>query len=73
MGASVGGVAVAKKKARGVGIMVRIDPDVVRMARAIAPAKGVALGEYLSDICRPVVSREYVAEIRRLEKQGGER
>jgi hypothetical protein len=73
MSAGVGSVAVAKKKARGVGIMVRIDPDVVRMARVIAPIKGLSMGDYLSDICRPVVSREYLAEIRRLEKQGGER
>jgi hypothetical protein len=64
---------VAKKKARGVGILVRIDPDVVRMARIIAPVKGLAVGDYLSDICRPVVGRDYVNEIKRLEKEGGAR
>jgi hypothetical protein len=67
-----GGLSMAKKKARGVGMMVRIDPDIVRMARIIAPAKGVAMGDYLSDILRPTVSRDYVKEVKRLESEGGE-
>jgi hypothetical protein len=66
-----GGVAVAKKKARGVGLHVRIDPDLVRMAKVIAPAEGRALGDYLSDIIRPVVSREYAKVMKRLEQEGG--
>jgi hypothetical protein len=64
---------MAKKKGegpRGVGLMVRVAPDVVRMARIIAPAKGMAIGDYISDIARPVVNRDYLAEIRRLEKEG---
>jgi hypothetical protein len=67
----VEGVGVAKKKPRGVGLMVRMDPDVVRMARVIAPTKGMAIGDYLSGLCRPGVSRDYVKEIERLKKQGG--
>jgi hypothetical protein len=62
-----GGVAVAKKKARGVGIMVRVDPDVVRMARVVAPIKGMAVGEYIADIVRPIVKRDYLKEMGRLE------
>src|SRR5262249_44740214 len=66
-----GGVGVAKKKARGVGLHVRIDPDLVRMAKGIAPAKGQALGDYLSDLIRPPVSRDYAKEMERLKKDGG--
>jgi predicted HicB family RNase H-like nuclease len=64
-----GSVAVAKK-ARGVGIMVRVDPGVVRMARIVAPIKGVAVGEYISDIVRPVVKRDYLKEVGRSEAEG---
>jgi hypothetical protein len=69
-------MAVAKKKGekpRGVGIMVRVAPDVVRMARIVAPIKGMSIGDYISEIARPTVGRDYVAEIRRLEKEGGSR
>jgi hypothetical protein len=72
MGPDSGGVVVAKKKAaRGVGLHVRIDPDLVRMAKVLAPAKGQALGDYLSDIIRPVVCREYSKVMRELERKGG--
>jgi hypothetical protein len=72
MSAGVGSVAVAKKKARGVGIMVRIDPDVVRMARVVSPTKGLAMGEYLSEILRPAVRRDYANEMKRLEREADE-
>jgi hypothetical protein len=67
-----GAIDVEKKKARGDGIMVRIAPDIVRMARIIAPAKGEAIGDYLSGILRATVSRDYVKEVKRLEKAGEE-
>ncbi len=70
----------AKKKAgrpksknpRGDGLQVRIAPDVVRMARVITPLKGVALTNYLSDILRPVVTRDYAQAARKLALEGGE-
>ncbi len=72
---------VAKKKAgrpkgknpRGDGLQVRIAPDVVRMARVITPLKGVALTNYLSDILRPVVTRDYAQAARKLSLEGGEK
>jgi hypothetical protein len=70
-----GAAIVAKKKQepRGVGIMTRLDPDVVRMARVVAPIKGQMMTTYLSEILRPVVSKDYVTEMRRLEQEGGKK
>jgi hypothetical protein len=71
--------AVAKKKVgrpksknpRGDGLQVRIAPDVVRMARIVTPMKGVALTDYLSDILRPAVTRDYAQAAKRLASQEG--
>jgi hypothetical protein len=70
---------VAKKKAgrpksqnpRGDGLPVRLAPDVVRMAKVVTPMKGLALSAYLSDILRPVVTRDYAQAQRKLDLQGG--
>jgi hypothetical protein len=65
------GVMVAKKPVRGVGKLVRIDPAIVSMAKVIATGRGINIGDYLSDILRATVSRDYVKDIKRLEKEGG--
>lgn len=67
-----GGLIVAKKPARGDGKLVRIDPSIVSMGRVVSTARGIGLGDYLSEILRATVSRDYVKEIKRLEKEGGE-
>ena len=69
---------VAKSKAgrpksanpRGDGIAVRLAPDVVRTARYVAPVKGVALGDYLSDILRQTVTRDYGWANRKTQEGG---
>jgi hypothetical protein len=61
---------MAKKASKGNGIMVRIDPDVVRMARIVAPIKGQGVGHYISEIVRPAVGRDYLKQVKRLEKEG---
>ena len=63
---------MAKKKPHGEGILVRISPDVVRMARMVAPTKGVTLTDYLSDMLRATVTRDYNKELKRFDKEGGE-
>jgi hypothetical protein len=65
---------VAKKKAqpRGSGRLVRIDPAIYSMAKFVATARGVAIGDYLSNISRSTVSRDYLKETKRLEQEGGE-
>jgi hypothetical protein len=77
--AEMGRTPVAKKKAgrpksknpRGDGMPVRLAPDVVRMAKVVTPLKGLALSAYLSDILRPVVTRDYAQAQRKLDLQGG--
>jgi hypothetical protein len=55
----------APKKPGGVGRHTRLDPDVVAMAKVIAPYKGVAIQAYLSDILRVIVRRGYAIVTRR--------
>ena len=43
----------------------------VGVAKVIATERGIAIGDYLSDILRATVSRDYVKDIKRLEKEGG--
>jgi hypothetical protein len=64
---------MAKKKARGSGVgkLVRIDPAIVSMAKVVSTARGMSLADYLSDILRATVSRDYVKDVKRLEKEGG--
>jgi hypothetical protein len=68
-----GTVPMAKKKARGSGVgkLVRIDPAIVSMAKVVSTARGISLADYLSDILRATVSRDYVKDVKRLEKEGG--
>jgi hypothetical protein len=63
---------VAKKKppVRGVGRLVRIDPSLWSMARVVATTRGIGLGDYISSLVRSSVSRDYVAEVKRVEKEG---
>jgi hypothetical protein len=70
---------VAKKRAgrpksknpRGDGLQVRLAPDVVRMARVVTPMKGLALTDYLSEILRPTVTRDYAQAAKKLAIDGG--
>jgi hypothetical protein len=61
----------APKKPGGEGRHVRLSPPVVTMAKAVADARGIAMGDYLSDLLKPLVSRDYVKEMERLKKEGG--
>lgn len=67
-----GSLTVAKKKARppGPGRLVRIKPDVFMQAQFVARARGIGIGDYLAEICRSTVARDYVKEQKRLEEEG---
>lgn len=69
-----GSVAVAKKKApaRGPGRLVRIEPSIYTMAKFVATARGMAIGDYLSEISRATVSRDYLKETKRLQEDSSE-
>jgi hypothetical protein len=47
------------KKPDGEGSHVRIDSSVASMARRVADYRGLKIREYLSEILRPVVLRDY--------------
>jgi hypothetical protein len=68
-----GDTVVAKKKAqaRGVGRLVRVEPSIYTMAKFVAGARGIAIGDYISEISRATISRDYLGEQKRLEKEGG--
>lgn len=54
-------------KPAGSGRPVRVADDVVSMARRVADFQGVALSDYLSDLLRPGVSKDYGAMLKKLE------
>jgi hypothetical protein len=59
------------RKPTGEGSPVRIDRDLVTMARTLAGYRGAAMSEYLSDLLRPVITKEYRTMVKDLEKEGG--
>lgn len=72
MGATLEVERVAKKAGRpskpsGVGRPVRLADDVVSMARRNADFQGKPLSDYLSDLLRPAVAKDYGAMIKKLE------
>ena len=54
------------------GKPVRLDPGLAAMAKAIATSRGTTTGDYLADIIRPVIQRDYAALLRTFEKGGAE-
>jgi hypothetical protein len=58
------------KKPSGEGRPVRIDADVAMMAAKVAAYRGVPLSEFLSEILRPSVVREYGKMLRETDPQG---
>jgi len=74
-------VLMAKKSAAGrpgkpdgQGKMVRLNPRLVSMARIVAGDRGIAMGDYLSDLVMDTVKRDYQATLKKLDRElkGGE-
>jgi hypothetical protein len=59
------------KKLTGEGTQVRVESDLVSMARLIVANRGIELTSYLSDILRPRIVKDYAAMVKRLEAEGG--
>lgn len=51
-------------------VTIKFDRSLAGMARMVASAKGVPLVEYLSEAARPVVERDFVAQMERLKGKG---
>jgi hypothetical protein len=43
-------------------VPVKVDADVIRVAKIAAAYKGISLAEYLSETLRPIVSRDVESE-----------
>lgn len=75
MGTATVSAPMAKAKGRprkpsGEGTPVRLDSDVVSMARYLAAKKGTSLTKLLSDLLRPPIEREFKAAAKDLLKGG---
>lgn len=56
-------------KPDGQGKMVRLNPRLVSMARIVAGDRGIAMGDYLSDLVMDTVKRDYQSTLRKLDKE----
>ena len=45
---------------------VKIAPDVVKLARAIAIYRGTSIAAYLSEVLRPIVLADHAVELKKL-------
>jgi len=60
------------KKLTGEGSQVRIAPDLASKARLIVGDRGIELADYLSELLRKPITRDYASMIKKLEQKGGE-
>jgi hypothetical protein len=51
-------------------VQVKLDADVVRMAKMVAAARDITLAEYLSEMIRPIVRRDLEKDAPRVLGQG---
>jgi hypothetical protein len=54
----------------GKGKPVRMAADVLDKARVVAAASGVPMSDYLANLLRPLVDRDYRALARRMSEEG---
>jgi hypothetical protein len=48
-------------------VSIKFDRALARKARMIAEARNIAMAEYLSEMARPIIDRDYVRVMRELE------
>lgn len=53
-------------KPSGPGRAVRIDPELVTMARRISESRGIPMSDYLSGLMRPGIQQDYLDMLRSL-------
>ena len=51
--------------------MVRLNPKLVAMARIVAADRGVSMGDYLGPMVLDAVRRDYLATMKKIEKEIG--
>jgi hypothetical protein len=68
------GVTVARKAGRpkkpsGKGKAVRIDPDLASKARIVALRRAIPLSDYLSEVLRAPITRDYRKTLQELDEK----
>ena len=54
------------EKVRGIGVAVRIDPDLVGKARVVASRRNLDVGPYLSQLLEGPINQDYFAVLKEL-------
>jgi hypothetical protein len=57
------------KKPGGEGSQVRIDRDLAKMAKAVANHAGNQIGDYLSGLLRPIITKDYRKMLQDLDNE----
>lgn len=70
------GIAMARKKmgrpktSERQDVSIKFDKTLAGKARLISQGKGVSMAEYLSELARPLIDRDYARLMRDLESGG---
>jgi hypothetical protein len=59
-------------KVRGIGVAVRIDPNLMGKARVVAARRNLDVGPYLSQLLEGPVNRDYLAVLKELSDMEAE-
>lgn len=51
-------------------VSIKFDKVLAGRARIIAQGKGITMAEYLSEMCQPIIDRDYAKLMRELEDSG---
>jgi hypothetical protein len=52
---------------------VKVDAEVLKMARLVVQERDTTLAEYLSELLRPLVRRDWEIEVGKLAKRAGKK
>ena len=64
--------AMGRPKRAIPGCTVRMDADIVKMAKMIAAQRGTDAAGYLSAVCRSIVERDFAKLVQKTSRKGEE-
>ena len=65
-------ISVGRKKRPIPARTVKLDGDLVGTAEMLAKRQGLTTSDYLSDILRPILDREWAKEVRKASEEAAE-
>jgi len=63
---------MGRKKRETPACTVRMDADLVKMAKLVAGYLGTDMAAYLSKLCRPMVERDFAKLVQKSSRRGDE-